>query len=169
MLYFDKKIDISKALYENVCKLSERKDYLSVQDILEQENFEDYKSALVSVIDENYFPFNNRFESLKVLKNNWDGYNGYAPNKEILKKAEGFLKQLPKKYSELLDEDNIYPNPHGTITVEWRDTNKNVISIEFGLNKTSYYSIINNVKDSENTVVSVYPNKLIDALNSIIS
>jgi hypothetical protein len=148
----------------------EFKSYLEEKDVLNIEKLLDkHTKSFITFDTQNQFPFSSRINDLKKLEGNWDNYGGYSPNGEIVNKVEDFLKVLPKKYAALLDDDDIFPNPHGTVTIEWRKNNS-VVSIEFGLSTSSFYSIVNNQTDSEEHLESILSsNKLVNAFNKIIA
>ena len=109
-----------------------------------------------------------KLAELHNLKDNWDGYNGLASDTIIIDKVEEFIKNLPQKYLDSLSEDGIFPNPHGTISVEWRK-GYNVVSIEFGKTTSSFYSVLDGNNESEEDMSDILASKkLINVLDAII-
>jgi hypothetical protein len=99
------------------------------------------KKTLQKAIDISFSGFDNlikRVEEIEKLEDNWDNYGGFSPGSNIVYKTFMFLQNLPWKFKELLNEDNIFPNPNGTITIEWRNEDQ-VISIEIGNPRSNYY------------------------------
>ena len=111
--------------------------------------------------------FGERMREISALNSDWDGYGAIKPFESILIKTKAFIKILPNRFRENLDCEYIFPNPNGTVSIEWRDK-KNVVSIEIGLSSSNFYSIINGMTDSEEKItdiVNCLPQKLIDSLN----
>lgn len=149
------------SIYEEDNKI-DQSNFIKINDIGKRYN-------LLTFDIKKHYHFSDRIKEIKNLRDNWDNYGGYAPNSTIVNKVEDFLESLPKKYTDLLEDDSIFPNPHGTISVEWRKSNY-ILSIEFGEEKSSFYSIIGDVKDSEeNLSLILNSKKLINAFNKITS
>jgi hypothetical protein len=114
--------------------------------------------------------FGERLATIKKLELDWDGYGAVPPSDNIVSKVLSFLNILPKSFAEYLDTEYIYPNPNGTITIEWRHQ-KNVVSIEFGEKTANFYSIINQEISGENNITDItsrLPSNLIKGLNQLI-
>lgn len=77
--------------------------------------------------------------SFKVLNNNWDGYGAYPLEVESAANAITVINSLAE-YS-LIKVDEIFPNPHGTISIILKSIN--TISIEIGNDSMSYYVLEN--------------------------
>ena len=82
----------------------------------------------------------------------------------IISKTKMILNTLPFKYLKYLKIDNgIYATSYGTITIEWRPNDDNVLSIEIGQNTSNFYAIINDeiIKpESNNEIQSIYCAKM---------
>lgn len=140
-----------------------------IEDILKDQEVANLDNKIFFTRSSKYFLFQERISELMYIEDNWDGYGGYAPDINIAKKVEKFIKRLPQNYLNALVEDGIFPNPHGTITVEWRKES-NVVSIEFGQTNSGFYSILDGQKESEGNLNNILSSKkLINALNSIIA
>ena len=83
---------------------------------------------------------------ISFLNNNWDGYNALAPSELVIKNLELQIVNLPNKFVENIDEDNVYPNPNGTITLEWKNNDGEIASIEIGEKTASFYANIKGQK-----------------------
>lgn len=104
---------------------------------------------------------------IKNLGANWDNYDAIIPSYSAIKNVESFLKKLPGTYLNILDEEYIYPNPNGTISIEWR-RNDDVISIEFGEQTANFFSIIKSkisFEESISNIDDVIPQKILDSLS----
>jgi len=75
------------------------------------------------------------------LENNWDGHGALTPNISTLSHIKAFLKNLDDRDLSRIAEENIFPNPHGTITVRVAHK-KNYVNIEFGESYANYYTFI---------------------------
>lgn len=78
-------------------------------------------------------------EELAQLQENWDGYAGCPVEPEVIIKTTGLLRQLPSKLLRQLDEDAIFPNPNGTISIVWDRKEGNELFLEIGSNNSTYY------------------------------
>ncbi|MDR0815003.1 MAG: hypothetical protein LBN37_04535 [Bacteroidales bacterium] len=77
--------------------------------------------------------------SFKALNNNWDGYGAVPSEVESSFNAIKLLSGMKDKYVEKLTE--IYPNPQGTINLEWSDDSGKMLSVEIGNSSMSYYCV----------------------------
>lgn len=138
-------------------------DGLNIGNMLEA-----YKFICITFKNKTASVFDKRVTEIRGLEYNWDNYGGEVPSETIIEKTVGFLRGLPQKYKNELDEDYIYPNPHGTITVEWRKLTNSVLSIEIGEHTSSFYIIQGDLEDSENELINIFESqKLMNAFNKM--
>lgn len=86
----------------------------------------------------------NRFESWKneiaefsKLGENWDGYGASPVAGEIGEIAEQLLAMFS---NDLIDRiSDMFPNPHGTLTIEWENRENEKLSLEIGISNYSYF------------------------------
>lgn len=77
------------------------------------------------------------------LVDNWDGYGALAPTQSVIKNSISFLSSLPQKVLKNLDcDDNITPNPNGTLSFEWVNEDHKIY-IEIGDEKMNIFSLYN--------------------------
>jgi hypothetical protein len=67
------------------------------------------------------------------LEENWDGYGAIPLTSESMTNSYLILDALE------IEPDDCYPNPHGTISLEYTK-NKTFLSVEIGSNAFSYYT-----------------------------
>jgi hypothetical protein len=156
----------------------------------EREYFNEPKSHVVWKLPENSYTLGKSFdtymliyndnvksslsrtiEEIRSLEYNWDGYEAIAPLPFIINKTEVFLRALPTYITDMLHENSIYPNPNGTITVEW-EKNNNLVSVELGLNTANYFTRINSEYVGEEGLDSIeikIPSKLIQSIQKVIA
>lgn len=79
-----------------------------------------------SVLDIEYKKLIKKLYTYKELPNNWDGYNGVAPSREIIETAENFLKIL--KNSQIMNP-KIMVSCDGAIGLFWQD-NHNYLEVD---------------------------------------
>ncbi len=86
----------------------------------------------------------NRYEWLKgqinsfaELNDNWDGYNAIPIFEEIINITKSFIVCINDSFIDNVSD--IYPNPHGTITIEWEKNENEKLSLEIGINNYSYF------------------------------
>ncbi len=78
-------------------------------------------------------------EELARLPENWDGYASCPVEPEVIKKTIRLLRQLPLAQLSVLDEDAIFPNPNGTISMIWDREQGNELLLEIGSDNSTYY------------------------------
>jgi hypothetical protein len=88
----------------------------------------------------------NQVQAIANYKDNWDGYGAIRPLSECLGHALDLIDNSLIKLDYLSD---IYPNPNGTVTLEWeRDDDE--IGIELGRSEFSYYARFGNYHSYNN-------------------
>jgi len=80
-----------------------------------------------------------RINSFKSLEDGWDGYGGEPPMEEVINNALTFIQEIPSPFIHLLEADNLYPTPYGTISIEWSRAEDQFVSIEIGTDKVAYF------------------------------
>lgn len=93
--------------------------------------------------------------SFVSLNLDWDGYS--ALPLEVESAANAILITNHLSDSALSKIFALYPNPHGTITIDWENNSGEIISLEVGNTSFSYYikiessqpSFFNNIKFGE--------------------
>lgn len=93
--------------------------------------------------------------SFVSLNLDWDGYS--ALPLEVESAANAILITNHLSDSALSEIFALYPNPHGTITIDWENNSGEIISLEVGNTSFSYYikiessqpSFFNNIKFGE--------------------
>lgn len=105
-----------------------------------------------------------------ALCDNWDGYGGIPLFRDIAEKTKLFIAMLDDYYIDNITD--IYPNPHGTLNIEWENENKKdeKLCLEIGSCSYSYFvkynnrdpklsnglDIIENIKEIENDLDILY-------------
>ncbi len=98
------------------------------------------------------------------LKNNWDGYGAL----EVEQESHLSVKKLFSSGTfNLFPESNIFPNPNGTITIEW-ENNSGYANLEVG-NKlfTFFVEFSNNEYQEESGNNSTIVSKIIYHLTKL--
>jgi len=88
-------------------------------------------------------PLFSEISEIGNLKEDWDGYGGIEISNQIVNSTLHFVKKLKIKFLIYLSVDGIYPNPHGTISLEFKNTNKDKLIIEIGENYSNFLLKIN--------------------------
>ncbi len=83
----------------------------------------------------------NKVIELSELDDNWDGYGALKPFSEVIENVETITHILNNDFIDRVDD--IYPNPHGTITIEWINERHEKLSLEIGKTKYSYFVLYN--------------------------
>jgi hypothetical protein len=71
-----------------------------------------------------------RIDSIKTLKDGWDGYGGYAPSKDVCEYAKSLINLLGR-YFPSLDSPEIAPTSNGTVLLTWEAQNADA-ALEIG-------------------------------------
>lgn len=82
--------------------------------------------------------------SFKSLENSWDGYSAKPLGIKCASNALKILDSIGE--NELSKISDFYPNPNGTISFEWENSNEEIISLEIGKETFSYYVSFNSVE-----------------------
>jgi hypothetical protein len=118
--------------------------------------------------DDKFIWLKNEIHNFQKLENNWDGYNAIPVKEEAGSIAGKFISLLD---SYLVDKiSDIFPNPHGTITIEWESPNNEKLSMEIGQNNYSYFVTQKNrqpiLANGENPFVDL--KKITEALHTLL-
>lgn len=109
-----------------------------------------------------YESLKDQINSLISLNENWDGYGSVSVLEEIGISAKTFLSTLNSSWIERVSD--IYPNPHGTLTIEWENKVGEKLSLELGRNNFSYF-----IKQDDNQPILVDGKDTIPNLKDIES
>lgn len=109
------------------------------------ENNFDYTPSQVAPVDrvhertrpDRYNELIDEITSFGVLGDNWDGYGAVPVLPEIVEKVNTLINVLGSSCIEKVT--NVFPNPHGTITIEWENNQREKLGLEIGLNSFSYF------------------------------
>lgn len=74
--------------------------------------------------------------SFHTLKQDWDGYGAIPSNVKTCANSISFLVEV-KEFKDYINE--VYPNPHGTISIEWENLNNERLVVEIGEDGFSFY------------------------------
>jgi len=74
--------------------------------------------------------------SFHTLKQDWDGYGAIPSNVKTCANSISFLVEV-KEFKDYITE--VYPNPHGTISIEWEKLNNERLVVEIGEDGFSFY------------------------------
>lgn len=102
--------------------------------------------------------------SLLSLKDNWDGYGAIPIYREVVKKAQWFLRVLPSEYLRYIENDNITPNTNGTLTIDFEDNEGGVVSISMGVEYDNFYFDVNDKPIAEAEKITISPDENIPFL-----
>ncbi len=112
----------------------------------------------------------SNIKGIECLENNWDNYGAIAPNIFIISQVKKFLTLLPNQFLEALETEYVFPNPNGTISVEWRNHN-NAVSIEFGAETANYFVCLNSEYNGDENIKNIeehIPRALISSIAKVI-
>jgi len=76
-------------------------------------------------------------ENFVSLQENWDGYKSVPVLPEIGEIAKNLFRILDAR--DIENVSDIFPNPNGTISVEWENNLKEKLSLEIGESNYSYF------------------------------
>ena len=72
------------------------------------------------------------------LSDDWDGYSAHSMSAAVIENATEVINNLPFDIVDILDIDNIFPTPNGTITIE-HEFDSGYIVLDIGQSKILYY------------------------------
>jgi len=98
--------------------------------------------------------------SFIFLKKNWDGHDASKVMIIVIINTTWFIMKLNKHYVKLIYD--FYPNPDGTISIEWGHKIGSTISLEVGKYYSSYYTEIGG------TIINKYDNIKLNKINKPI-
>lgn len=75
--------------------------------------------------------------SFKLLENDWDGFGAIPPSAEVAALSIALVYRLEDFIPQLRD---FYPNPHGTISLEWHVHANRELVVEIGSKKISFFA-----------------------------
>jgi hypothetical protein len=105
-------------------------------------NFTPIQTVSGNSIINPFMYFKSKINEFILLRDNWDGYGGVPLLQLIGDKANLFVTLLNSSYIDLIAD--VFPNPNGTITIEWETKKEEKISLEIGENNYSYFLKLNN-------------------------
>lgn len=85
--------------------------------------------------------------SFKSLQESWDGYGALPLQVKSAANAITFLETYELK-SNFIKPTDLFPNPTGTISLIWENSNEDRVSVEIGNQQISYYTKLNNSNPS---------------------
>lgn len=80
-----------------------------------------------------------KIDEFMSLANNWDGYNGIPISNEIGQAVKTFIASLPDTLIDRITD--VFPNSHGTISIEWENGRNEKLSLEIGKNNNFSYFV----------------------------
>ncbi len=79
---------------------------------------------------------NTNILSFACLQKNWDGFGAFPLENKSCVNALSIVSMLNKDIINQISD--LFPNPHGTLTIEWETIN-GLLSLEIGNEEISYY------------------------------
>ena len=103
-----------------------------------------YSTADIFIGSENLKHIDQRIREISNTIHSSGNGDNIAITPQIMSRTEIFLRSLPVYFLNSLncDEDAIYPTSYGTMTIEWRPNEDNVVSVEIGNTTFNFYAII---------------------------
>ena len=95
-----------------------------------EQPFQMMNSDKIRVPISKYDHLKDEIESFLELKNNWDGYGATPVINEVAQSAKQLIPLLTSYFIDRITD--VFPNPHGTITIEWENRKKEKLSLEIG-------------------------------------
>lgn len=80
-------------------------------------------------------------DEIKLLEDNWDGYGAIKVSEDVINKFNEFINALEDNHFNLIDD--LFPNPNGTITIEFDKDDKRLV-LEIGKTNCSGFIVLNN-------------------------
>lgn len=104
-------------------------------------SLEDYKFCNGNLSKRN---LTEKILSFKSLQESWDGFGAVPLEIQSSLNAINFINFLYEYESDIeRDPIDVFPNPHGTISMIWENLYEERLSLEIGNYSLSYYNILN--------------------------
>lgn len=103
-----------------------------------------YSNELNRISHFNKFQFVEKVIAFRSLENSWDGYNALPTGIKCATNAIKIIDALDIRSLEKIGD--IFPNPNGTITLEWENNLDEVISLEVGKDTFTYFVDFNSLE-----------------------
>lgn len=141
---FDEKRTLSVDEYPFTCKFFFRNDVGKADDAAKNDLKLSYFNVakLTSKLLKNWQRNESREAALEEVRafanylDDWDGYGAVRPLSDCLMHAMNIIRNKNIRLDYLSD---IYPNPNGTLSLEW-EKDENEIGLEVGKEEFSYYA-----------------------------
>lgn len=116
------------------CLLAFKVNLTANDQALEIENTENSNKVLSKT---KYDVLAEKITSFVDLDKNWDGYGAVKVLPEVTKTASSLISMLNSSLTDRVTD--LFPNPNGTITIEWENRRKEKLSLEIGQENYSYF------------------------------
>lgn len=112
---------------------------------------EDYQNNILSLENYNFCFYKNKEDkkewiekilSFKSLQESWDGFGAMPLEIKSATNAINFLNILSES-QDFINPTDIFPNPHGTVSLIWENLYDERLSLEIGNSSLSYYILYN--------------------------
>lgn len=120
----------------------------------QSEGISDYLQEISEANTFNKYRLIEKIISFKTLENNWDGFEAIPTGAVCASNAIKMIDILDDK--ALKKVSDAYPNPQGTVTLEWENNLDEIVSAEVGKTTFSYFVDFNGLKNR------FYDNQLIN-------
>jgi hypothetical protein len=78
-----------------------------------------------------------KLDEFEQLKDDWDGYGASSMDSEVLSNTRNFIKCMNDFVIDNVSD--LYPNAHGTISIEWLNSEGQKLCLEIGRSNYSYF------------------------------
>lgn len=99
------------------------------------------------IIESPFERLKNKIVELSELENDWDCYGALKPFSEVIDNSESLRNILNNDFTSRIED--VYPNPHGTISFVWLNKQGEKLSLEMGRTKYSYFVRYNDSKPKQ--------------------
>lgn len=88
-------------------------------------------------------------KSISSLSDNWNNFGTSKINSEIIVNSLKIIQALPPSILNYLKPENIYPTKTGTIVMDWKIDDNNILSLEIAKKSVGYFVEMNGVDYKE--------------------
>lgn len=111
----------------------------------------------------------NRVRSFNILEENWNGYGAIPPSTTAISNTLSLLSKVDRKTLLYVHTEDIVPNPHGTISIEYSNDKKDWINIEVGDEEASFFYNIAQRKGGSDENVKISDESLLSAIRNAVN
>lgn len=111
-------------------------------------------------------PILSNIKEFSALQENWDNYGATPVKDKTYLNSKEIITGIPQKLINKMYD--VYPNPHGTISMDWENDNGELVSIEIGIKNMTYFAKFNGTNLIGEDRVRINDNEVMSKIVSLL-